>query len=86
MRVTLNKRLAKLEQAIPSKAQAEAHQAAWQEVFDEFGLPPDTPIPSHMPIIREGIDHDGSVVFRVLRAGGKSIPHPGSTLGAGTQS
>jgi len=86
MRVTLNKRLAKLEQAIPSKAQAEAHEAAWQEVFDEFGLPPDTPIPSHMPIVIEGIDHDGSVAFRVLRVGGTSFPQPASTPGAGTQS
>ena len=86
MKITLNKRIAKLEQAIPSKAQLEEHQAAWREVFKEFGLPPDTPIPSHMPIIREGIDHDGSVAFRVLRAGGKSIPHPGSTLDTETRS
>ena len=86
MRVNLTKRLGKLEQAIPSKAQAEAHQAAWREVFKEFGVPAETPIPNHMPIIREGIDHDASVAFRVLRAGGKSIPHPGSTLGAGTRS
>ena len=86
MKITLNKRLGKLEQAIPSKAQAEAHQAAWREVFEEFGVPAETPIPNHMPIIREGIDPDGSVVFRVLRAGGKSIPHPGSTLDTGTQS
>jgi hypothetical protein len=84
MRLTLNKRLAKLEQAIPSKAQAEAHEAAWQEALSEFGLPPDMPIPSHMPIIREGIDHDGSLAFRVLRAVGKSIPDPSSTPGAGT--
>ena len=85
MRVSFTKRLGKLEQAIPSKAQQQEHQTAWREVFEEFGLPPDTPIPNHMPIIREGIDHDGSVAFRVLRAGGKSIPHPRlNNLGTGT--
>ena len=77
MRVSLTKRLSKLEQAIPSQAQQQAHQAAWREVFKEFGVPAETPTPNHMPIIRVGIDHDGSVAFRVLRAGGTSIPHPG---------
>ena len=86
MKITLNKRLSKLEQAVPSKTELEAHQAAWREVFKEFGVPAETPIPNHMPIIREGIDPDGSVVFRVLRAGGTSISHPGSTLGTGIQS
>ena len=81
MRVSFTKRLGKLEQAIPSQAQQQEHHAAWREVFDEFGVPAETPIPSHMPIIREGIEHDGSLAFRVLRTGSKSIPHPGSTLG-----
>ena len=86
MQVTLNKRLTKLEQSIPSLAQLEGLQQAWLEVFEEFGLPLDTPIPNHMPIIREGIDHDGSVAFRLLRASGMSFPLPGSTLGTDTQS
>jgi len=76
MRLTLNKRLSKLEQAIPSKVRAEAHEAAWRDVFEEFGVPAETPIPSHMPIIREGIDHDGSVAFRVLRASAARFSAP----------
>ena len=73
MKITLNKRLGKLEQAIPSKAQAEAHQAAWREVFEEFGVPAETPIPSHVPIIRQCIEVDGTPSDKLLKLNGRFV-------------
>ena len=73
MRITLNKRLSKLEQAIPSKAQQQEHQAAWRAVFKEFGLPPDTPMPSHIPIIRQCIAADGTQSDKLLSLNGRFV-------------
>jgi len=71
----LNKRLAKLEQVIPSKAQAEAHSAAWQEVLKEFDLLPDTPLPNHRPIVRQLIEADGTPFQELLRMNGRYVCH-----------
>ena len=73
MRLTLNKRIAKLEQAIPSKAQLEEHQAAWREVFEEFGVPAETPIPNHIPIIRQCIAADGTQSDKLLSLNGRFV-------------
>ncbi len=74
MRVTLNKRLARLEQAVPSKTQAQAHEAAWREAFKEFGLPPDTPVPAYLPIvIRAVIDADGIASEEFLMVNGRYV-------------
>jgi hypothetical protein len=74
MRVTLNKRLTKLEQSIPPKAQVEAHEAAWREVFKEFVVPLDTPIPNYYPpIIRAVIDADGTVSDEFLCVNGQYV-------------
>lgn len=70
MRVSFTKRLSKLEQAIPSKAQLEEHQAAWREVFKEFGVPAETPIPNHIPIIRQCIAADGTPSDKLLNLNG----------------
>jgi hypothetical protein len=77
MRVTLNKRLTKLEQSIPPKAQVEANEAAWRQAFKEFGLPADTPVPQHMPIIiRAVIDADGTVSDEFLSVNGRYVSRP----------
>ena len=75
MRVTLNKRLAKLEQVMPSKAQNEAHEAAWQEAFSEFGIPTETPIPNHRPIIRQLIEANGTPSDKLLRLNGRFVSY-----------
>ena len=78
MRVTLNKRLAKLEQSIPlkeDKAAMEAHAAAWREVFKEYGVSLDTPIPNYYPpiIIRAIVDADGTVSDEYLCVNGQYV-------------
>jgi hypothetical protein len=74
MRVTLKKRLTKVEQALPSKAKAEVHKSQWLELFEEFGLPPDTPIPDEIPL---GINfikpEDRSIVSRMLPFNGRML-------------
>jgi hypothetical protein len=80
MRISLNKRLTKLEQDIPSQAQVEVLQDAWLEVFEEFGLPPDTPTPGHVPIIREIIEADGTSSAKLLYLSGQFVdPSPSAT-------
>ena len=74
MRASLTKRLAKLEQALPSKAKAESYQSRWLQLFEEFGVPPDTPIPDELPIVIEFIEpKNRSVVSRMLPLMGKML-------------
>ena len=74
MRVSLSKRLGKLEQAVPSKIQVEDHRETWREVLREFGLPPETPVPNHMPIvIRQLIQADGTPSDRLLSLNGRFV-------------
>jgi hypothetical protein len=73
----LNKRLSKLELSIPPKAQVEAHEAAWRQALKEFGLPADTPVPKHMPIIiRAVIDTDGTASEEFLSVNGQHVQPP----------
>lgn len=74
MRVSLNRRLTKLEQTLPSRDKAQAHQAEWKRLFEEFGVPSDTPIPNTAPLVIEFIDpEDRSVVSRMLPFNGKML-------------
>jgi len=73
MRISLNKRLAKLEQAFPPPTELEAHEAVWREAFSEFGIPPDTPVPNHRPIIRQLIEVDGTPSQELLRLNGQYV-------------
>ena len=72
----MNKRLAKLEEALPPPTKAEAHEAAWREVFKEFGIPPDTPTPNHVPIIRTLIEADGTASEKLLSLNGRFVAYP----------
>jgi hypothetical protein len=73
MRISLNKRLVKLEQAFPPPTEAEAHEAVWREAFSEFGIPPDTSAPDHRPIIRQLIEADGTPSDKLLRLNGQFV-------------
>jgi len=74
----LNKRMKRLEQSVPpeeDKAAMDAHAAAWREVFKEYGVPLDTPIPNYYPpiIIRAVVDADGTVSDEFLCVNGKYV-------------
>jgi len=74
----LNERLTRLEQSLPLKAdeeEMEAHAAAWREVFKEYGVPLDTPIPNYYPpiIIRAVVDADGTVSDEFLCVNGQYV-------------
>ena len=75
MRVSLKKRLAKLEGVLPPPTEVQAHEAAWREVFKEFGISPDTPPLNHRPIIRQLIEADGTPSDKLLRLNGRFVSY-----------